>query len=232
MSDLRVTDVQASLRHFQSVGHDVLTNPRMLNLEGREYGMSLIHHLSMLKGNHFDGLSSFLMQSERPLISHVISNTLENEDGNYKNSRFVQPLTPGMNISTKQGTSFHHYTDETDVHEPGHWGDDSFAPVGSTLWTPDAYWAQGPHKNIHEALESHRGSDINHTGKVVVDGSYKNSRAMDSADRFNHTEALANILPKGETFKGLVSVTHHLPDRKVARYIYNPDTEQLLKHED
>jgi hypothetical protein len=232
MSDLRVTDVQAALRHFQSVGHDVMTNPRMLNLEGREYGLAALHHLSVLKDNRGDLLHSYLMQSERPLLSEVHTQSFEPEDGIQRISRFVQPHQPRMHTNTKTGTSYHGYESNSYVTDPGSWGDDSYAPVGSVLWTPDTFWTQGPHKDIHEALESHRSADVSHTGTVITDGSYKNARAMDSADRFNNKEALANTLPRGDIFKGLVSVTHSLPNNKSARYTYNPDTEQLFKHED
>lgn len=229
MSALRVTDVQAALRHFQSVGHDVLTNPRMLNLDGREYGIAALHHLRVFH-NRGELLQSHLMQSERPLLSEMHTQSFEPENGMQRISRFVSPLQPRIHTSEKKGTSHHSYESNTYISDPGYWAEDSHAPVGSVLWTPDTFWTQGPHhKDIHEALESHRSSEVSHIGTLIPNGSYKNARAMDSADRFNNKEALANTLPSKEVFKGLVSVSHTLPDNKRANYIYNPDTEQLLK---
>lgn len=248
MSGLRVTDVQAALRHFQELGHDVLTNPRALLLKAQpsdekptEYGLAVGHKLNIHSPgrsvvNDFShspySLHSFIMQSERPLISAVRSDFLiYPKKGTEAHNRDVVPLRPHT-------INFHPDDFENAENEPSHvygehdWNSPGFmgtTSVSQPMGSPVTFRSRNDvdyHKDIHEALESHRSSDVPHVGKIWTPQGTKRDMHEDDLRNFKHREALSNLVFPVEPFKNLIAVNDTFDG---SMYSYNPETEQLLK---
>ena len=234
MSNLRVTDVQAFLRQYANTGHDVLSDPRHLHLDGKKYSMAVGHELYIPSESTDTDLHSFLQQSERPLISVVRSSQYNRpiEGKNYIH-RAVAPLTPiiyegaddlrgaryGITKMLRAGSNIGHYSDE------------SSTPQGtSPLWTPSE--EHQDHKSIHEALESHLTPDVSHSGQIYDVVTMKNTKMTPKElSEFDHKAHIAKLVDPSPAFGGLISVIHGQKGNAQHKYTYNPDTEQLFKHE-
>ena len=238
MSDLRVTDVQAALRHFAGVGHDVLTDPRAVHLDGQRYGMAVGHHLQMYPGDktNFRHLLSYLMQAERPIISNLRTSSRDTsggfsmhvrETGVYKPHRYMDDLSELIG----------HHDNFRDADLPDGEGDigwhqeETEVPKGvQPMWTPDSYAIPG--RTIHDALKTHTTPDISHTGYFYDANSNRREMTPREMSNFDMRGSLGHLARPAEPFKGLITVSsnpHLANGTKV--YIYNPDTEQLHRHE-
>jgi hypothetical protein len=231
MSNLRVTDVQAVLRKFAGLGHDVTSDPRAVNLEGRSYGMPVGHFLNFenlhTRAGEHHSLTSYLSQTEKPVISSIrTSHTPNHKTGLDRVRRQVSPLIP-----TRWGTKrekpkdiFHDYT----TYESKGWhGAESLAPSGSLLWTPDKLWADA-HPDVHEALEHHKTGEFPYG---QVDDPEVGLSDLHPEDRFDFKNAIADMVQPAVPHKGLVTVRHG-PGSGGGAYVYNPETEQMFKHGD
>ena len=240
MSNLRVTDVQAALRHFSGTGHDVLTDPRALHLDGQRYDLAVGHELILdsVRDLTSSGLYTYLMQAERPLLSQVSTITTQTphqrENGMSSLIREATPHVPA--ISTKWGGSndyksplgvYSHYT-PLRTHTFAERAKDTIDGV-PPFWDRDLDRSQIEslhHKTIHDSLKSHTTEEVSHPGFNFTNSDIRGP--LTRADKFNHKEALKNAAKFGsEPFKGLIRVQHAPSD---SLYTYNPDTEQLLKH--
>jgi hypothetical protein len=240
MSDLRVTDVQAALRHYSGTGHDVITDPYALHLDGERYGMAVGHELILdnVKDLTSSGLFTTLMQAERPVLSGVRTITTQTpqqrEKGMSSLLREVKPHVPAM--SSKWGKSndyesplgtYSHYT-QLNPHTYAERANDSIDGI-PPFWDRDFDRSQIDslqHRDIHEALKSHTTEQISHQG---FNFAAKPSRLLTPEDEFSHKDALSHAAGLGSApFKGLIRI-QHAPSQSL--YTYNPNTEQLFKHE-
>jgi hypothetical protein len=258
MSDLRVTDVQAALRHLADVGHDIISDPYKLKLHGKEY-QSLASKLNIRKitsgkpasgGKPFDvyHLSSHIDNGESPVISRIGTGA-NNLDGGEIIERGVYFHTPEVHYTGEN----HHssWSLQTDSGKNGNWIKDH--PSGYWLPNKDGSFtgrAYGVSKNMvnhikgtHDMIAQHARGDIPERGHFIDSspgGSGK--RELLTPETFRHfdniaaTEALTNPLPPRYSSQtpNLVHVTvrdDNNYSKLSSSHIYNPDTEQLIKVE-
>jgi hypothetical protein len=226
MSNLRVTDVQAALRHFSNTGHDVLTDPRALHLDGEKFKMATGHHLWMPSADTaYTHLNTSLMQSENPLISYFATSFTKPKDGIQKHHRGTGFSVPNRDTD-EDGKTRDSYGLSYDT-SAGYHEEESEAPVGTTLWTP----YKPVHSSSVEALKSHIDHpDVNRKGKVFVGGDFRNPREMSPEDRFDHVSALKEHSYGLEPFSGHIFVQQGQSKGSPKNYVYHPDTEQLLDY--
>ena len=254
MSDLRVTDVQAALRHFAGVGHDVLTDPRAVHLDGQRYGMAVGHHLALFPGekNNTRHLNSYLMQAERPIISTLSSSSSDSYGGFERHNRDTDVYKPHRYMDDQADISgyFDNFRDADlpdgeDGVGIGYAHQSTESPKGvQPLWTPDT--ATIPGRTIHDALKTHTTPDVSHTGSFYDANSHRRDMTPREMSNFNMRGALLQLSRPVEPFKGLITVSSNHPvlegvntgnlylwnhTKGTTVYIYNPDTEQLHKHE-
>ena len=232
MSDLRVTDVQAALRHFKTLGHDVLTDPRALHLtshpdeEPQAYRMAAGHHLTLSDNKQVNSLVSHLMQSERPLVS-TVETTKDMFRGDTYYHRDVLPKVPAMlregrSITYPESTDAeHHFFIWDTMHNsssgPGyHYSD--------TKKTAPGFRTYGPN-DMHAALKAHTTDALSHTGIRHTGREKKQPMSSEEMSKFNVSGAISHLVNGIQPFKGLVTVEHH-----DITYHYNPATEELKEH--
>jgi hypothetical protein len=238
MSDLRVTDVQAALRHFAGVGHDVLTDPHAVHLDGQRYGLAVGHHLQMFPGEELNTrhLNSYLMQAERPIISQITTSSSDSYGGFERHNRDTEVYKPHRYMDDLSEIIGHHdnFRDadlpdgEDDI---GYAHQSTEAPKGvQPLWTPDTSTIPG--RTIHDALKSHTNPDVTHTGYFYDANSHRREMTPREMSNFDMRGALGHLVRPSEPFKGLITVSSNpLNSSGTRSYIYNPDTEQLFRHE-
>lgn len=217
---LDVTRVQKALRLASSMNHDVLTDPKTVHLDGKKYGMAVGHTLSF--GDYHNGgstqhLESNVLQSESPLVSSIT--TGHNLKTGY-HSRGVDAMVPlelGYERHDEEGT-----------------GHDRFFEInyqnGGGILNTNGVWAPHPDmvgngkvKDIHEHLATHNKID---TSNWHAEGRLKNLG-----------ESLKTLTAPLPPFSNLINVEHYTnlghptEEHGFQRYIYNPETEQLIKHE-
>jgi len=230
MSDLRVTDVQAALRHFAGLGHDVLTDPRAVHLtnhpdeEPKPYRMAAGHSLSFDgTGMQVGGLTSYVMQSERPLISYVATHIQPNWHG-----RRVAPLVPTMQrermvaLGATGDDKYHQFTWDTTHNSssgPGY-HDSMTGSKGSSVFLNDG------RNDIHEALKAHTTKAVSHTGARYLSEERKQPMTPEEMSNFDVPHAMLSMLEGAQPFKGIITVRQGLGNI----YHYNPDTEELRTH--
>lgn len=245
MSDLRVTDVQAALRHFaNNAGHNVLSGDRHnVLIDDQKYGLAVGH---LLKINNYEHsarrysrgdiqLSSFIHQEESPIISQVESSHALNRDGDEEMPwvRSTAPLGP-YHLPMPDHSSRYETFSTSGVQHP----DGPMRGMIQQIKKPDGWvspkepsrWVT--HKDIHEALAAH---------KRDPSGGIRPTYSQEELRNFNHPLALERLISRDRpgienspkmAYQGLVHVYHHDHDRgKIGRYMYDPDTEQLIKHE-
>jgi len=258
MSDLRVTDVQAALRHLADIGHDIISDPYKLKLHGKEY-QSLSSSLNIRKylsgkpvsdGKPFDvyHLSSHIDNGESPVISRI---------GTGAN-------TIGAGHMLERGVYFHtpevHYTGanyrsswslQTDSGKNGKWVKNH--PSGYWLPTTDGSISgriYGDSKNMvdhvngtHDMIARHARGDIPERGHFIDSSSGDTAkRELLTPETFRHfdnieaTKALTAPLPprySSQTPNLVHVIVRDSEDynKLSSSHIYNPDTEQLFKVE-
>jgi hypothetical protein len=229
MSNPRVTDVQAALRRYRNLGHDVLEDPRAVHVEGQRYGMAAGHILTLSNEHSYSSLKSILHQSERPMLS-VVHSTIDSMSddideihrGVYREIPQISPVRPG-NDASKPLELRHSYT-RANYTEPGTFMENSKAPTGTTMFEK----IEGTHKDLHEALKSHTTEETSHVGRVRGSNP-TTSREMTQEDRFDHQSALSAELHPLKPHSGLIYVSHYSPINGWTDHSYNPETEELLK---
>jgi hypothetical protein len=244
MSDLRVTDVQAALRHFAGVGHDVLSGDRhSVLLDNQKYGLAVGHLLHMhnyentsrMSGRGDISLSSFIHQEESPIISKVSSSHIISRDEDEETPWVwsTAPLGPHHETRPNHSGPYEHFSTSGVQHPEGPMRGMIYQVKKPDGWVSPKkpnFWE--PHKDIHEALAAHRRDPS---------GGIRPAYSQEELRNFNHPLALERLIsgdrpgledgPK-MAYQGLVHVYHNNHDRgEAAHYMYNPDTEQLLKHE-
>lgn len=255
MSDLRVTDVQAALRHFSDIGHDVLTDPRALHLDGNRYGMAVGHTLGILpqRRGPMHYLDSELLQSERPLVSHVQTLRLQHDaEGMEGLSRIVNARTPHTNLNrTPKDKETIPREDLYRADSTSEYVENSYLPKGiSPLWTPGTD-SVSPFSSAHETLKAHTSPEFEPRRHTVLDfGPLNDTRSQwmktgggspgipglhsnsSSNLKFSHPEALQRLVTPHKPFSGLINVEHSASGlaKDLHNYTYNPDTEELHKH--
>ena len=216
---LKVTDVQQMLRKFAENGHDVLTDPRKAHINGKPYGMAVGHELSIYpsfgdsKVEPF--LHSHLLQAEAPLVSTVVSS--ESRPSSHPNvssvTRDVFPQTRyARDNSYQHASSLPH----------GYHMDFQFGGEGGQ-WEPHHVKGDPDTSNyadIHEALASH-----------VNGGVRPEQMTPEQNMSFDESKALRGLVGPAKPFSGQIKVRHVKDDYSQDHYVYHPETEQLLKHE-
>lgn len=236
MSNLRVTDVQDALRHFAGVGHDVLTDPRAVHLDGQRYGLAVGHHLQMYPGTSIKHLDSYLMQAERPIISNLTSSSWDTSDGFERHTRETGVYKPHRYMDDLSEIIGHHdnFRDadlpdgENDI---GYHQDETEVPKGvKPMWTHDSFSIPG--RTIHDALKTHTTPDISHTGYFYDANSNRREMTPREMSNFDMRGSLGHLARPAEPFKGLITVSSNPRISSGTRsYTYNPATEQLFRHE-
>lgn len=241
MSNLRVTDVQSALRHYAGTGHDVLTDPHAVHIDGERYGLAVGHELILdnVKDLTSSGLFTSLMQSERPLLSQVRTITTQSpyqqEKGMSSLLREVTPHVPAISNKWGEGNDYKEplgiYSHYTHL-QPHTYAERASSTINGVppFWERDLDRSQIEslhHKTIHDALKSHTTEEVSHPGFNFTNSDIRGP--LTSADNFNHKDALKRAAGLGSApFKGLIRI-QHAPSQSL--YTYNPDTEQLFKHE-
>lgn len=233
MSDLRVTDVQAALRHFSDIGHDILSDTQAVHMNGKPYRLALGHQLNMgnvqIGGHTLSApiLTSHVQQAEAPIISQIATGTQFYGDGETISHRRLSALTPRLHPR---------YSDEYQEHRDYDVGEHSeglFKPKGNGLWAPTKKTPK--YADIHEALASHTKQDDAYHPHY---DDYDQERPMTQKEYsgFNHKEALSNTLFGATPHRGLVVVNYvkgqtHQNDDKWHHALYDTNSEQLLPHD-
>ena len=235
MGDLRVTDVQRIIRKHGDVGHDITQSPQHVHLDGKPYGMVVNHNLQINHGSYAGDdasiLDTYLMQAERPLVSQVDTmlrgSTLAGTGNRFRPERGVTPYGRHQ-FNNKDVTHFsyddlHWINDRQDtwVGDHGEWQNDK------GLWVPHGF---SKYKNSHEALQSHTSAEVPHDGVVHDEEHPSREMTPDEHSAFNNAEALHNLTGL-KPFSGLVNVLHVPKDGPKGSYVYNPQTEELHRHE-
>lgn len=219
MTDLSVTDVQRMLREHADFGHDVLQHPQQSIIQGIPYGMrSMAQLLVRGSGKGMDsGLTSDILQSERPLVSRVLTNPGENGFD-------VFPTIPHRaRISSHSTLEFFTPIDQNMELHPN-------TEYSTTLDIPNGA------KTPHEALQAHITEKYPYVGTE-----YTGNTTLYHKNLSDYSPALdlGSVLKESqkykvhEPFSGLITVYHHpdLSSRAYDVYGYNPKTEQLIRHE-
>jgi hypothetical protein len=251
MSDLRVTDVQAALRHFATIGgHDVLTNPRAVRLtphpgssreEPSEYGLVVGHELSMDYGDwHGDTtthtnnfLKSYIMQSERPLISTITSGSSsakgEDQKSHSRNVSFIVPQTVQFNYDKPVEHDFSPaYMNRNGLLGTVFTRDSNFKSNSFPKFTTNN-GKDSRHPDIFHALESHKTKDVSDLGVLYTPQAQKRDMTSEDMSAFNSKEAIHRLTNPAAPFSNLIVVRHKRDSG--ATYTYNHETEELHRHE-
>lgn len=217
---LKVTDVQQMLRKFAENGHDVLTDPRKAHINGKPYGMAVGHELSIYP-SHGDTtvdpyLQSHLLQAEAPIVSTVVSNESGHPTTRQSSSttRDVFPQTRDRHNGVYGPAASLPHGWHTDIQWGGHGGD----------WEPHHIKGDpstSHYEDIHEALASHTKGDVRPTEMTPQENM-----------SFDESKALRGLVRPAKPFSGQIKIVHTLDDHSQDHYVYHPETEQLLKHED
>ena len=245
MSILRVTDVQAALRHHQDLGHDVLSDSRAVHLDGKPYRLPVGHSL-FLNGEGGSGeLASYLMQSERPLVSTISSSwqTKGLNPGWMVSDRESSILVPHRNLNNRPGAQdfyAHHMVNDPKTNESHSLYIESTGSTPTGV-TPTYSKHHGSQDDIHTALALHTTPEIPHTGKVQerpdVTGrgeflasprSLGRDMSSEELSSFDNMGALKTLV--GEPFKGFVTIMHRVSNNVYNDYLYHPETEQLHRY--
>lgn len=212
MADLSVTDVQEHLRHYAQGGHDILSHPNMVHVQGTPYGMVVGHNLFIIdtkNRNVLNHLSSFIMQKERPLITNITSQY------HSEKPTAISAMHHGM---VHNSPVYRHSNEDHSLYYPDP-RDSTFQP--------------GVFQNVHEAISAQAHPDFSlKPNEHVINGVTRQMTAREHAN-FDEKKALSDLLWSTPPFKGLVHV-HHMPDfdevRDVRSYTYDPQTEKLIRH--
>lgn len=207
-----VTHVQKALQQHARSGHDVLTDPRTVHIDGKKYGMAMGHQLIMHDSIYtdqdrpVDNLFSHVLQNEKPVISEILTSRTRTEGRLSRNTiAWIPHPQGGFRVHDEEGS-----------------GHDGFFEINNKstngLWLPHPQHANSAVKDIHEHLETHNKID---TSNWQAEGRLKS--VNEDMNVFSHP------LP---VFSGLIDVFHRGEDKKLNKYTYNPETEQLHKRAD
>lgn len=259
MSDLRVTDVQAALRHFAISGnHDLVTDPYKLNLDDKEY--QSLHNTLDIRNvdnmfNKYD-LTSYIGHGETPVISSVHSEG--NQHGLWERSvGFLIPQLEHINGTHSSRWSPHYDDDEENGgwhkgHPSGFWHSRSFVRD----WSPNnktidhigrAYGVVNtgskgektvdPVTGTHDMIARHAKGDVPYRGRYIPNGNYRDAVPL-QREHFRHfnVEEATNFLthPMAARYSrqtpNSIYVTHRGTGKFVtSTHVYDPDTEQLTQ---
>ena len=249
MSDLKVTDLQKIIRTFADNGHDITQSPRHVHVDGKPYGMVIGHDMYIKPPNAPKGakpsfLNSYVMQSEKPLVSHIKSGQVmpknllvdgDSEPALFHPQRSVNALARFQYKRPGHSDTYGYddlddelATQNTDKVSWLGFHDDTQDKQG--LWVPHP---SSGYKDIHEAIQSH--TSIPHHGLLTDESSGRiGLRLMTPKEHssFDEHRALSSLIGV-KPFSGLVHVldssTLHSPD--ISTYTYNLQTEELHKHD-
>jgi len=222
MSDyLDITRVQKALRHASNMGHDVLTDPKTVHIDGTKYGMALGHTLS-LKDYHGGGggwgtehLESNVLQSESPLVSSITTGRNIKTGYHSRGVDAMIPLELGYERHDEEGTGHDRFFEINYQNGKG-------IINANGVWAPHPDMTNKTVKDIHEHLATHNKID---TSKWHAEGRLKNLG-----------ESMKILTAPLPPFSNLINVEHYTnvghptEEHGFQRYTYNPETEQLLKH--
>ena len=254
MSDLRVTDVQAALRHFaKEGGHDIINDPYKLKVDDKQYHS--VHNRLYIRNSpnnsdfkHVYHLSSYIGHGETPVISHL------HTEGNSKGlwGRIVGFLIPQLEHVNGKHDSYWspHYDDDENGwiknHPSGFWTSgsaDSFNVSDTKRFDGRVYGEThplptdkiNPVTDTHDMLARHARGDVPYRGRYIKDGNYRNAVPIQGEHFRNFnveqaTNGLTDPLPPRYSLRtpNSIHVTHRTgPDADTLDYTYDPDTEQL-----
>lgn len=220
MSDLSVTRVQDALRELAQGGHDIISRPGGLTLQGKHYPMAYAHGLELPEKQNVHRGYSILPLSESGNVALIYS-------GNDTKSNV--PKTHSVNVmhpATYNPSGKHWYETTFSVHDDVDWyGEDT--GYGSS------------HHDIHEALDKMRSikgeyAIVNHPN-TVLDFSRVNEHGPAEASwntiannmRFGNTEWVSH--PKELDLRSLGSVVHVYDAKSHTSHLYHPESERLIR---
>lgn len=219
MSDLSVTDVQEHLRHLAAGGHDIISRPGGLTLQGRNYPMAYAHGLE-LHTNFHRGYSIFPL-NESGNVAFVYSSNENNKAISRTNS--VNVMHPAT-YSSKGGK---------------HWYETTFSVHDDVDWYGEDTGYGSSHHDIHEALDKMKNIKgqywiVNHPNSVQ---DYARLKEHDPAEaawntvtnnmRFGYKEWVPH--PKELDLRRLGSVVHVYDAKSDTSHLYHPESEKLIK---
>lgn len=240
MSDLRVTDVHAALRHFADIGHNVLTDdPHNLLFDNKKYGMVVGHNLSIHTykgGNKHHLLASLVQQKESHIVSDITSMKIKSSKGwTGKGVMSVMPLAPHNGSYTYNqphemylAYGVEHHGQPKKGMYAGHHGvhlneGAKFDRTNelSEMWVP--------HASTHEALKAHH--DLQPKLSPEELRVFDHPLALERLISNRH--GIGQSVPTNTIYKGLVHISDadHVEDTKKAHYVYNPQTEEMHRYE-
>lgn len=244
MSDLRVTDVQAALRHFQGMGHDLISDPDKMLLDGKEY-RTLHNRLDIrtYPTTSYDdptplkvyNLSSHIGHGESPVVSWVHSSGNDLGHNIYRNVEF---LIPRVSLRDEQHTS--------------HWAHHGDRQMGGYIKDhPSGIWFNPGHKEMsgraygstkldvdhvtatHDMIERHSKGDVPERGDYIINGDYKNAEPL-TGEKFRHfkvgeatNDLTAPLMPRYSSHTP--NLIHVVSEDDDSQHTYDIDTEQLLR---
>lgn len=208
MSDLKVTDVQAALRHFaKEGGHDIINDPYKLKVDDKQYH-SLHNRLfinnapSSSDFKYVYNLSSYIGHGEAPVISHL------HTEGNSKGlwSRDLHLNTPRVehthapNETGSHSSSWSHQPDSNkngfiQNHPSGRWRTNGEGGFSGRSFGKIVHGTATPIRETHEILARHSKGEIPERGHLVTNGDYKKREVLtpDTFRLFNMQEATDHL---------------------------------------
>lgn len=249
MSDLRVTDVQAALRHFADLGHDIISDPYKMRLDDKDY-QSIHNRLNVRNVINRDGkpfsvydLTSYIGHGEAPVISRVHNSA--NSLGHHIERGVNFEIPRVEHVNGEHYSSWDLQQDRNKQgwikdHPSGFWFPGEDKPVGRAYGEIKDDMVD-PITGTHDMIERHSRGDVPERGLYLKDGNYRNAVPMEN-EHFRHfnleqaTNKLTHPIPPRYSLRtpNLTYVTHRGGEDSdiLSTHIYDPDTEQLLKHED
>ena len=252
MSDLRVTDVQAALRHFaKEGGHDISSDPYKLKVDDKQY-QSLHNRLYINNApsnpdfKYVYNLSSYIGHGETPVISHL--HTEGNSKGLWGRSlHFLIPHLDHDHAPNETGSHSSSWNQQSDSskngwiknHPSGLWFTNGEGAFSGRSFGRIEHDTINPVSETHELLARHAKGEVPERGHLVTNGDYKNREALtsDTFRLFNNQEATGHLTdplpPRYSPHTPNLTYIKHKDDSNniLGTYVYDHETEEMHRHE-
>jgi hypothetical protein len=186
-------------------------------------------------------ISSFIHQTESPIVSRVDSLRFHNTDSEAFASQGIIRVGPiGPSDSGAFGRDdYASYTTSGVEHnnEPmkgmfsgGHVGPNVGAVIQKSSGIKSRLWV--PHEDVHEALAAHHGLQPRLSQEKLkgFDHPLALQRLLNTSPTHIGDASVSKTLPD-TLYKGIVHVSHVNKDLERSNYMYNPQTEEMHRYE-
>lgn len=222
MSDLSVTRVQDALRELAQGGHDIISRPGGLTLQGKHYPMAYGHGLELPEKQHVHRGYSILPLSESGNVAFIFSSNGDDTKGNVSklySATVMRPTTFSPN-SVK-----HWYEHMFSFHDYVDWyGEDTGYGRGH-----DIHETLGKMKNIkgEYVIVNHPNTVIDFSRIKEHDPAEASWNTITNNMRFGNTKWVSH--PKELDLKNLGSVVHVYDAKSDTSHLYHPESEKLIR---